>query len=149
MLPKASACLLCEEVREEFRKDSPYWIADLRVSTAFAARNQVCRGYVMLVYNVAHVTELYHMDREDRIAFMDDLVDIAGAVDRAYKPHKMNYELLGNLVPHLHWHIIPRRRSDRIDLAQPVLGKDYAEVRLSPEEYAEIIAEIRAHLKSA
>jgi diadenosine tetraphosphate (Ap4A) HIT family hydrolase len=140
---RRKGCLLCEEVREEFRKDSPYWIIDLRVSTAFVARNQVCRGYVVLVYNKAHSTELYHLDREDLIAFMDDLVDIASAVDKAYSPHKMNYELLGNLVPHLHWHIIPRRRSDQIELAQPVLGKDYAEVRLSPEEYAEVIAEIR------
>jgi diadenosine tetraphosphate (Ap4A) HIT family hydrolase len=147
MAGKTTECLLCEEVREDFRKDNPYWIADLRASTAFVARNQVCRGYVVLVYNRAHATELYRLEREDRIAFMDDLADIAGAIDRAYKPHKMNYELLGNLVPHLHWHIIPRRRSDQIELAQPVLGKDYAEVRLSPEEYAEIIAEIRECLK--
>ena len=143
---KTTECLLCEEIREEFRKDNPYWIADLRVSTAFVARNQICRGYVILVYNKSHATELYELGREDRIAFMDDLVDIAGAIDRTYAVHKMNYELLGNLVPHLHWHIIPRRKSDSIDLAQPVLGKDYAQVRLSPEEYAEIIAEIREHL---
>lgn len=147
MAEKDKYCLLCEEVREEYRKDSPYWIIDLRASTAFVARNQVCRGYVVLVYNKEHATELYHLDRDDRIAFMDDLVDIASAIDRAYSPHKMNYEFLGNLVPHLHCHIIPRRKSDQIDLAQPVLGKDYAEVRLSPEEYAEIIAEIRECLK--
>ena len=146
MAGRHEECLLCEEVREEFRKESSYWITDLRVSTAFVARNQVCRGYVVLVYNREHATELYHLKREDRIAFMDDLVDMASAIDRAYSPHKMNYELLGNLVPHLHWHIIPRRKSDQIELAQPVLGKDYAEVRLSPGEYAEIIAELREHL---
>lgn len=143
MAEKTTQCLLCEEVREDFRKDNPYWIADLRVSTAFVARNQVCRGYVVLVYNRAHATELYSLERKDRIAFMDDLVDIARAIGRAYRPHRINYELLGNLVPHLHWHIIPRRRSDQIELTQPVLGKDYGEVRLSPEEYAEVIAEIR------
>jgi diadenosine tetraphosphate (Ap4A) HIT family hydrolase len=147
MAGKTEKCLLCEEVREDFRKDSPYWIADLRVSTAFVARIQVCRGYVVLVYNTAPATGLYDLERKDRIAFMDDLVDIARAIGRAYNPHKTNYELLGNLVPHLHWHIIPRRRSDQIELTQPVLGKDYAEVRLSPEEYAEIIAEIRECLE--
>ncbi len=146
MAGRGGDCLLCEEVREDFRKDSPYWIVDLRVSTAFVARNQVCRGYVMLVYNKAHETELHRLDREDRMAFMDDLVDIASAIDRAYAPHKLNYELLGNLVPHLHWHVIPRRRSDPIEPAQPVAGKDYAQVRLSPEGYAEVIAEIRACL---
>jgi diadenosine tetraphosphate (Ap4A) HIT family hydrolase len=138
-------CILCRDVAPGERRKSPYWIADLRVSTAFLARNQVCRGYVVLVYNKSHVTELHHLERDDLIAFMDDLVGVSAAIDRAYRPRKLNYELLGNLVPHLHWHVIPRRESDPIDLAQPVLGKDYAEVRLSPEEYAAIIAEIRAH----
>ena len=86
MAKPTAECLLCEEVREEFRKENPHWIADLRVSTAFVARNQVCRGYVVLIYNKAHATELYHLKRDDRIAFMDDLVDIAA---------KANFKSLG------------------------------------------------------
>jgi diadenosine tetraphosphate (Ap4A) HIT family hydrolase len=29
-----------------------------------------------------------------------------------FKPDKMNYELLGNGCPHLHWHLYPRRKGD-------------------------------------
>ena len=34
------------------------------------------------------------------------------AIAAAFRPRKLNYELLGNQVPHLHWHLIPRYESD-------------------------------------
>jgi len=36
------------------------------------------------------------------------MVEVAHALDRAFTPKKMNYESLGNGVPHLHWHLVPR-----------------------------------------
>ncbi len=40
------------------------------------------------------------------------MADVAEAVFRAFEPRKLNYELLGNSVTHLHWHIFPRYDSD-------------------------------------
>jgi diadenosine tetraphosphate (Ap4A) HIT family hydrolase len=37
---------------------------------------------------------------------------VAEAMFRAFRPAKLNYELLGNTVPHLHWHLIPRYEDD-------------------------------------
>jgi diadenosine tetraphosphate (Ap4A) HIT family hydrolase len=37
---------------------------------------------------------------------------VAEAVFKAFKPDKLNYEMLGNAEPHLHWHIFPRYMSD-------------------------------------
>jgi diadenosine tetraphosphate (Ap4A) HIT family hydrolase len=37
---------------------------------------------------------------------------VAEAVFRAFQPRKLNYELLGNSVPHLHWHLFPRHDGD-------------------------------------
>ncbi|MCY7361546.1 MAG: hypothetical protein LH629_05685, partial [Ignavibacteria bacterium] len=37
---------------------------------------------------------------------------ISEAVYNCFKPHKLNYELLGNICPHLHWHIFPRYLKD-------------------------------------
>lgn len=37
---------------------------------------------------------------------------VAEAVFRAFKPAKLNYELLGNTDSHLHWHIFPRHADD-------------------------------------
>ena len=37
---------------------------------------------------------------------------LARAIETAFRPHKLNYELLGNQVPHLHWHLFPRYADD-------------------------------------
>ncbi|WP_243633423.1 hypothetical protein [Paenibacillus xerothermodurans] len=37
---------------------------------------------------------------------------VSEAVYNAFKPNKLNYELLGNGDSHMHWHIFPRRLSE-------------------------------------
>ncbi len=37
---------------------------------------------------------------------------VAKALQRCYQPLKMNYETLGNVVPHLHTHLVPRYEDD-------------------------------------
>ena len=146
MTEDKSDCVFCKDVDMKSKRKNPAWIADLHVSTAFLSGNQICRGYTILVYNKAHITELFQLGEEDRIAYSEDLVKVAKAIYDAYHPYKMNYELLGNVVPHLHWHIIPRRKTDPLHLHWPIWGKDYTEVKLSDDEYRETVEEIRVHL---
>jgi diadenosine tetraphosphate (Ap4A) HIT family hydrolase len=40
------------------------------------------------------------------------MASVAQAVFEAFKPRKLNYELLGNGAPHLHWHLFPRHADD-------------------------------------
>ncbi len=68
MKENKSECVLCKDVEMKSRKKHPRWIADLQVSTAILARNQVCRGYTVLIYHKAHVTELFQLRKEDQIA---------------------------------------------------------------------------------
>jgi len=146
MTEDKSDCVFCKDIDMKSKRKNPAWIADLHVSTAFLSGNQICGGYTILVCNKAHITELFQLGEEDRIAYSEDLVKVAEAIYDAYHPHKMNYELLGNVVPHLHWHIIPRRKTDPLDLHWPIWGKDYAQVKLSDDDYRGIVEEIRVHL---
>jgi diadenosine tetraphosphate (Ap4A) HIT family hydrolase len=146
MKENETKCPFCQDVDIDLKRKNPQWIADLQVSTALLCTNQICPGYTILIYNKGHFTELIQLNREDRIAYLEDLVKVAKAIYNAYQPHKMNYELLGNVVPHLHWHIIPRQVSDPIELHWPIWGKDYAEVKLPDDEYREIVEKIRKHL---
>lgn len=139
-------CDMCEDFTGPKRRLRSDWIADLAVSTAIVARNQTFRGYTILVYNRGHATELFELTAGELTAFMEDLARIARAIYETYGPNKMNYELLGNLVPHLHWHVIPRRPEDPVDLYHPVWGQDYEEVTLGDTAYHEIALEIREHL---
>ena len=60
---------------------------DLRFSTALLSPDQICRGYTILLYNQAHITELFPLGRKDRILYMEDLVNVAKAIYDAYHPH--------------------------------------------------------------
>ena len=136
-------CVFCEDLDVKFKGKNSLWIADLQVSTAFVSRNQICRGYTILVYSKAHVTELFQLEKEDLIAYSEDLAKMGKAVRDAFHPQRINYELLGNVVPHLHWHIIPRQKTDPLDAHWPIWGKDYKEIKLSDDKYRQVADKLR------
>lgn len=74
-------------------------------------RDQFFRGHCLVVLK-EHRTELFHLTPAVRFVLMEEVSRLAEAVNRALGPDKINYELLGNRVPHLHWHVVPRYRSD-------------------------------------
>ncbi len=88
------------------------FIAALSVSTLFLFRDQRFKGYCILRFDPWDATNLEALDDDEYRAFMTDLRVAAQAIRAALKPDHMNYELLGNSNPHLHWHLIPRYRDD-------------------------------------
>lgn len=119
-------------------------IAELSSCYVLLNRDQYFPGYV-LVFSKEHVTELFHLAREDRQSVMEEVSRVAAALDRVFQPTKMNYELLGNMVPHLHWHLVPRYSGDPL-WPRPIWSEPHAERHLGPEEYAGRIARIRKEL---
>jgi diadenosine tetraphosphate (Ap4A) HIT family hydrolase len=123
--------------------------ADLRLSESehtFAVlnRDQFFPGYT-LVFSKDHVTELFHLDPARRQGIMEDVCRVAAALDAVYRPTKMNYELLGNMVPHLHWHLVPRFAGDPL-WPRPIWSEPHAEQLLEPADYRQAIARIRQAL---
>ncbi len=70
---------------------------------------------------------------------------MAEAIARVFQPVKMNYELLGNQVPHIHWHLVPRLATDP-DLRQPIWRVDHDPVALDPATARERVEAIRRAL---
>lgn len=68
-------------------------------------------GYCVLVYR-RHVVELYDLDADERRQLIEDISQVAQAIAKQCHPEKFNYEMMGNAVPHLHCHIVPRYRND-------------------------------------
>jgi diadenosine tetraphosphate (Ap4A) HIT family hydrolase len=73
---------------------------------------QAYRGYSVLVFDPRHATTLTELTERERTLFMSDLCRAQGAIQRVLKSDHFNVECLGNQIPHLHWHIIPRYKSD-------------------------------------
>lgn len=90
----------------------PVEVARLRVSRWYLGANQYVQGYSVLVLD-RHAIELYDLSVDVRQAFTEDIADAARALDEILKPIKMNIELQGNVIPHLHCHLKPRFAYDR------------------------------------
>jgi diadenosine tetraphosphate (Ap4A) HIT family hydrolase len=117
-------------------------VAELERCYVHLNRDQFFPGYTF-VFTKEHVTELFHLDRETRTAVMEEVAAVAAALYKLFKPDKINYELLGNMVPHMHWHLVPRFRSDRL-WPRPIWAEPHDELILTPAEYAERIQRIKS-----
>jgi diadenosine tetraphosphate (Ap4A) HIT family hydrolase len=95
-------------------------------SVALLGPWQFYHGYCLLISR-RHATELSQLSSHERRAFLDEMCLLARAIEEAFRPHKLNYELLGNQVPHLHWHLFPRYADDPDRLRPVWLALDRAE----------------------
>jgi diadenosine tetraphosphate (Ap4A) HIT family hydrolase len=68
-------------------------------------------GYACVV-SKRHVIEPYELPPDVRAAFWEEAMVVARALASLYEPVKMNYEIHGNVVPHLHLHLYPRYEGD-------------------------------------
>jgi diadenosine tetraphosphate (Ap4A) HIT family hydrolase len=112
-----TGCPMCQTVADLQAAAGPKLVWQFPHSVAVAGPWQYFTGYCVLMSR-AHATELSQLGPA-RLAFLDEMCLLARAVEECFRPHKLNYELLGNLVPHLHWHIFPRSADDPERL-QPV-----------------------------
>jgi len=119
-------------------------IRDLPVSVALLGQDQFYRGYTLVIART-HATELYQLPEPEATQYFRDMLRVAEAIATAFKPRKLNYELLGNTVPHLHWHIFPRYDGDP-NAARPVWEHSHPPRMATPEEAAATIAAIRRGL---
>ena len=119
-------------------------IAEFDFCYAMLNRDQFFPGY-SLVVSKRHVTELFHLDRDTRGAIIEEVNGVASALYLLFQPAKINYELLGNMVPHMHWHLIPRFTTESL-WPRPIWSEPHSEHILTAEEYAQRIGMIRKHL---
>jgi diadenosine tetraphosphate (Ap4A) HIT family hydrolase len=144
-LVRGENCPLCAVIDSDEPADSHgYTIADLSFSRLRLATNQYCPGYCVLICH-RHVREPYELGRQERATYFEDLMRAAQAIETVFQPIKMNFEILGNAVPHLHCHIIPRYYGDPAPGAP--LQPDAELVELTPDEYEQRVEAIREALE--
>mgnify|MGYP000942777310 FL=1 len=68
-------------------------------------------GFCRVILN-AHVKEMTDLPFNERRRLMDVVFAVEAAIREEIQPDKINLASLGNMVPHLHWHVIPRWRDD-------------------------------------
>jgi diadenosine tetraphosphate (Ap4A) HIT family hydrolase len=122
----ADSCPLCEKLMHlgELPADQLVW--QFPHSVALLGPWQYYTGYCVLVSR-AHAAELHQLLGRERSAFLEEMITLSHAIANAFMPRKLNCESLGNQVPHLHWHLFPRRADDPDTLKPVWLALDRAE----------------------
>ena len=136
-----TSCQMCTKWEDE----ADLRVAELEYTYVLLNRDQFFRGYCF-VFTKNHVTELFHLDRQSRIEVIEEVNAVAEALYEALHPVKINYELLGNMVPHMHWHIIPRFSDDPL-WPSPIWSEPHDAVELSAQGYTDLTALIRKTLR--
>ena len=94
--------------------DNDFWV---HVTTAEFAEVHLERrsrlpGYCIVVWRHGHVAEPTDLAPGQASGYWRDVLMTGRAVQAQFSPLKMNYLTLGNGIPHLHTHVVPRYRDD-------------------------------------
>lgn len=136
-------CKACSGARP--RPD--HFIADLGLTRVYLHDDQFFPGWTVLVLG-RHATELFHLAPAERVQLIEEMNLVAKALHQVYEPRKINYELLGNQMPHIHWHLIPRLVNDPAPL-EPVWRVPHEPVLLSDADLHGTIQRLHQAIQNA
>jgi diadenosine tetraphosphate (Ap4A) HIT family hydrolase len=77
---------------------------------------------------------LHDLDAAEGAAFMHDIQNLSAALAAVTQPVKLNYEIHGNTVPHLHMHFFPRYRGDAFE-GRPIDPRSVVTPVYAPGEF--------------
>jgi diadenosine tetraphosphate (Ap4A) HIT family hydrolase len=141
-LVQGECCPLCQDDVAEPENPFSFLVAEMRTAYLRLGRNQDLPGYCALI-SKQHVREPHELSAADRAAFFEDMVRAGRALEQVFGAVKVNYQILGNAIPHLHCHITPRLYGDPYPGRPPDQDR---ESYLSAAEYARLVDLIRAAL---
>lgn len=118
-------------------------------------QNELCRvvlvddadypGFCRVILK-RHVAEMTDLGPMGRVHFMAVVLAAEQAVRAAVAPDKVNLASLGNVVPHLHWHVIPRFRDDK-HFPNPIWGAPRRDG--APPQIPDLADKLRAAFQEA
>ena len=142
-LESGSECPFCTPRPEQ--NEFIFLVQKLGISSLYLSRNQAFFGTALLIFDLKHAVRLDQLSEHEWSRYAADLHRAESAVMAAVNPDHINVELLGNAIPHLHWHIIPRyRNEDR--WGGPIWTTKLSELsvcRLEENEYDDLAGRIR------
>ncbi len=139
-MSKMLSCKICEKVWPP----SDHYIGNLGMTRAYLFEDQFFAGWTVLILK-DHRTELFQLTRDERTKLIEEVSRAGEVLTEIFNAKKINSELLGNQVPHIHWHVIPRLKSDP-DPLKPVWCVPHEAVRLTASLLSERILVLRSAL---
>jgi diadenosine tetraphosphate (Ap4A) HIT family hydrolase len=110
-LRRGEGCPMCAEGRPDETRFGLRILAG-EVSDAYLQRAGIQRGYTVVIWRGRHVAEPTELSDDEAARYWLEVVRVARALETHLQPVKTNYDVLGNQLPHLHTHVIPRYADD-------------------------------------
>jgi diadenosine tetraphosphate (Ap4A) HIT family hydrolase len=104
-------CPSCAEGRPDATSSGARYFAG-QLCDAYLVRADIQRGLSIAVFRGRHVVEPTELSEREAATYGREVLRVARAIQAAFAPIKLNYDVLGNSVPHLHTHIVPRYADD-------------------------------------
>lgn len=140
---EGGGCSFCKDVHLEENPHS-FKVIELKRSFIRLPKNQYWKGWLVVALK-RHATELYELSSDELAEFWQEVSMAAKAVNKIFRPVKINYAIYGNLCPHLHCHIFPQQFENDPHAS---INQNEKEVLLSDLEYKNIIDSLQRELKS-
>lgn len=139
-------CPFCKRLPAFALGTDPDFIAALDHSYVILGDSMTWPGWCVLVLR-EHAEHLDQLDSARRAAIMGEAGRVGAALRAAGLATRVNYECLGNVVNHIHWHVIPRTVTEPEPRA-PVWTRPASERERAGTEAqrAELIRKIRSAL---
>jgi diadenosine tetraphosphate (Ap4A) HIT family hydrolase len=146
-----------DRIGSALRGENPLVMSRMPSGFAVIGDTQFLPGYSLLLTDDPSANHLTDLDWPHRKQFLSDLALLGEAVERACKPNRlrrMNYEILGNLLPVLHGHVFPRYEWEASQFVTGEFGRYPKETRDAPEhaysdeKHGELRAAITAELEA-
>ena len=104
-------CPACDEGRPDSTSAGVRFFAG-EVCDGYLVRADIQRGLAMAVWRGRHVAEPTELTDAEAAQYGREVLRVGRAIEAVLAPVKLNYDVLGNSVPHLHTHIVPRYADD-------------------------------------
>ena len=122
-------------------------IAELEVSWLTMGEEPAVLPGSCALFLKRHAIELHDLPADEAARYMRDLQRVAKALQDATNAVKINYEIHGNTIPHLHAHFFPRYRGDPFE-GRPIDPRMTSSTFEAPVEHAEVRRRVMAALRN-
>lgn len=120
-------------------------VAELASGRVHLQNDADYRGYCILICR-RHAVEVHDLTEAERKDWIEDTARVCKAISKVCQPGKLNLSMLGNMVPHLHCHFMPRYPTDP-EWGHPPAFKSPDQRRLlTAEEYADLHSRLKQAL---
>jgi diadenosine tetraphosphate (Ap4A) HIT family hydrolase len=109
-LKRGEGCPMCEQGRPEETEHGARFFSG-EVADAYLQKEDIQRGYSVVIWRGRHVAEPTQLSADEASQYWLELLEVRRRLERL-EPVKLTYDILGNSLPHLHTHVIPRYADD-------------------------------------